>query len=100
MSKSALIKIRCSEELKTRLEALANAREQSLSDYVRTRLVENMKLEEDHTPYGVCPSRVELAAAAGAGAKSGKRALSKGGKRKTLPPRTRSAQGSGDAAGS
>lgn len=40
MAKDALIKVRCSSELKRRLELLAKRREMSLSDYVRTRLIE------------------------------------------------------------
>lgn len=52
MAKDALIKLRCSEDLKTRLTALAEAKEQSLSDYIRTRLIEQLHLEEEQAPYG------------------------------------------------
>ena len=40
MAKEALIKLRCSQALKDRLTALAKANEQSLSDFVRTKLLE------------------------------------------------------------
>jgi len=40
MAKEALIKLRCSAALKERLTALANENEQSLSDYIRTKLIE------------------------------------------------------------
>lgn len=40
MAKEALIKVRCSQELKDRLEKLSAAKEQSLSDFVRTKLLD------------------------------------------------------------
>lgn len=52
MAKVALIKLRCSAELKDRLTELAKAKEQSLSDYIRIRLIDQIRLEEDQAPYG------------------------------------------------
>lgn len=40
MSKDALIRFRASKLLKSKLEALAAKKEQSLSDYLRTRCIE------------------------------------------------------------
>lgn len=45
MAKEALIKIRCSEELKRRLKKLADAHEQTLSDFIRQRLITEFKSE-------------------------------------------------------
>jgi len=63
MAKDALIKLRCSRELKDRLEAIARRREQSLSDYIRTRLIEVLpeleaggRLEEPRESYGSNPA--------------------------------------------
>lgn len=54
MSKDAVIRFRCSGELKNRLKALAKAKEQDLSDYVRLRVLEIVEREE-----GASPSRVD-----------------------------------------
>lgn len=38
--KDAVVRLRCSSDLKTRLEAQASRREQQLSDYLRTTLID------------------------------------------------------------
>lgn len=48
MAKEALIKLRCSTELKARLEKIAERREQNLSDFIRTRLIDLLP-ELEHT---------------------------------------------------
>lgn len=40
MAKDALIKLRCSADLKRRITALAERRDQSVSDYIRSRLID------------------------------------------------------------
>jgi hypothetical protein len=42
MAKEATIRFRCSKELKARLEAMADAREQSVSDFVRGQILDLM----------------------------------------------------------
>lgn len=57
MAQDALIKLRCSQELKDRLKALARSRHQKLSDYIRQRLVDVLEdsrvSEGEQAPYGV-----------------------------------------------
>lgn len=52
MSKDALIKLRCSADLKCRLLVQAKKRDQSLADYIRTRLVDELMVEEEAATYG------------------------------------------------
>lgn len=63
MAKDALIKLRCSVELKDRLLVQAKKRDQSLADYIRTRLVDELMVEEEHAPYGVTAPRQKKAKA-------------------------------------
>jgi hypothetical protein len=51
MAKDALIKLRCSQELKTRITRLADRRQQSVSDYIRTRLIDTTPELREYSEY-------------------------------------------------